>query len=93
MLTLVTTRRFEKELKKIIKKQHKDYNKFKIVFDIIINQKIFLRRYKNHKLTGNFKDCYECHIEPDWLLIYKLDLENDIVVFERTGSHSELFKK
>ncbi len=46
-------------------------------------------RYRDHKLTGNFKDHRECHLEPDWLLIYKIDDEK--IVFERTGSHSDLF--
>jgi mRNA interferase YafQ len=47
-------------------------------------------KYKNHKLSGNFKGRWECHVEPDWLLIYYLT--DDRIVFERTGSHSDLFK-
>jgi mRNA interferase YafQ len=49
------------------------------------------RKYKDHKLKGRFKNRRECHIEPDWLLIYKI--EGETIFFERTGSHSELFKK
>ncbi|EQA64506.1 addiction module toxin component YafQ [Leptospira alexanderi serovar Manhao 3 str. L 60] len=46
-------------------------------------------KYKDHKLTGNYKNRRECHIEPNWLLIYKLD--GDSIIFERTGTHPDLF--
>ena len=55
----------------------------------LIDEKLLEKRYHDHKLTGNFKDRRECHIEPYWLLIYKI--ENNRIIFERTGSHSELF--
>ena len=48
-----------------------------------------LPKYREHSLIGNFIGRRECHIEPDWLLIYKID--NDNIIFERTGSHSDLF--
>ena len=48
------------------------------------------RKYRDHILIGNFEDRRECHIEPDWLLIYRLDANR--IVFERTGSHADLFK-
>jgi len=47
-------------------------------------------KHRDHKLIGNFKDRRECHIEPDWLVIYKI--EGDKIIFETTGSHSDLFK-
>lgn len=47
-------------------------------------------KFRDHKLKGNYTGRRECHIEPDWILIYKL--ENDEKIFERTGSHSLLFK-
>lgn len=47
------------------------------------------KNYNDHKLIGNFKGRRECHVEPDWLLVYKI--EDDMIVFERTGSHSDLF--
>jgi len=46
-------------------------------------------KYKDHNLIGNFIGRRECHIEPDWLLIYKID--EDFIIFERTGTHSDLF--
>jgi mRNA interferase YafQ len=48
-------------------------------------------KYRNHKLTGNYRDHWECHIEPDWLLIYRLTKTE--IIFERTGTYSDLFKK
>jgi len=48
-------------------------------------------KYKDHLLSGNYKNKRECHIKPDWLLIYEVN--NDELVLYRTGSHSELFKK
>ncbi|MGA2142418.1 MAG: type II toxin-antitoxin system YafQ family toxin [Brevinematales bacterium] len=47
---------------------------------------------RDHKLQGSYKDRRECHLEPDWLIIYKIDQESGTIIFERTGSHSELFK-
>ena len=55
----------------------------------IIEEKPLAAKLRNHKLTGNWKDHWECHIAPDWLLIYKLSGED--VIFERTGSHADLF--
>jgi mRNA interferase YafQ len=48
-------------------------------------------KFRDHKLQGNFAGCRKCHIEPDWLLIYRI-VKNE-VIFERTGTHSDLFKK
>jgi mRNA interferase YafQ len=48
-------------------------------------------RNKNHPLSGDFAGCYECHIRPDWLLVYMLDNEANTVTFLRTGTHSDLF--
>jgi len=49
-------------------------------------------KYKAHVLTGNFKGYWECHIQPDWLLIWKKEEEIKLVSLTRTGSHSDLFK-
>ena len=54
--------------------------------------KHFTEEHDDHDLKNNEKGYRECHIEPDWLLIYKLDKPNDTVTFDRTGSHSDLFK-
>jgi mRNA interferase YafQ len=90
MLTLKTTNRFDKELIQAVKSD-KDITKIKEVIKKLVNREPLERKYKDHKLKGRFKNRKECHIEPDWLLIYKI--EGDTIFFERTGSHSELFKK
>lgn len=86
----ITRNSFKKDLKKL-KKQNKDPLLLKEVMEKIINKERLDRKYRNHILKGNYKNRNECHIEPDWLLIYKIDKENNMVIFERTGSHSELF--
>ena len=90
MLTLKTTNRFDKELIQAVK-AGKDITKIREVIKKLVNREPLERKYKDHKLRGKFKNRRECHIEPDWLLIYKI--EEDTIFFERTGSHSELFKK
>ena len=79
-------------LKKVfekIKKRGKDTTKFKYIVEHLTNEKPLPAKNKNHKLKGNYKDCFECHIEPDWLLIY-IKTEHEIILV-RTGSHSDLF--
>ena len=88
------TSRFKKAFKKALK-QGKDENKFLEVLNVIANGNILNEKYKNHKLTDDneFKDSYECHITPDWLLVYKYQNDNLVLILFATGSHSELFKK
>jgi mRNA interferase YafQ len=85
----VFTSRFKKDYKRILK-QGKDESKFEVVIAKLSNRETLEDKYQDHKLSGRFKDCRECHIEPDWLLIYK-STENEIILI-RTGSHSELFR-
>ncbi len=84
----VYTNQFEKDLK-LCKKRNKDLQKLKDVMGLLIDNKSLPAKLKDHKLIGNFKERRECHIEPDWLLIYKM--ETGTIIFERTGSHSDLF--
>lgn len=86
----VYTKRFEKDVKKA-KKRGKDLDKFKQVARLLILGQPLEERYRDHKLIGNYQNRRECHIEPDWLLIYKIDQES--IIFERLGSHADLFKK
>ena len=88
MLNLTYTNQFKKDLK-LIDKRHKDIKKLKSLIKKIINEEILEQKYKKHKLAGVYKNRWECHIEPDWLIIYLED--NSDVVFERTGTHSDLF--
>ena len=89
MLSPITTTQFKKDIKKI-KKQNKDMHELKAIMTKLIDEIPLDTKHKDHKLTGNYLYRRECHIQPNWLLIYKL-LPTEII-FERTGSHSELFK-
>lgn len=88
------TSRFKKQLKKVIK-QGKDINKLIEVLNILANGEFLEEKYHNHKLINNnyYKDCFECHIEPDWLLVYKYNNNQLLLILIGTGSHSELFEK
>jgi len=89
MLKPIYTNKFKKDLDKL-KKQNLDLNKIKEIIRNLVNEKPLHEKNRDHKLTGNYVGRRECHIEPDWLLIYKIDDKN--IIFERTGSHSDLFK-
>lgn len=81
---------FKKDVK-LMKKRGKNLNLLKIVMNDLINNISLDSKYKDHPLIGNYQGRRECHLEPDWLLIYKESLLE--IVFERTGSHSDLFSK
>ena len=89
-----STNKFNKSYK-AIKKQGKDLTKLKYVVNELAQGKDLEPKYKNHKLMDDktYKGCYECHIAPDWLLIYKLEDSELILLLFATGSHSELFNK
>ena len=87
-----TTSRFEKDYKKALKSAS-NMNKLKNVMKMIISEEALPRELRDHKLIGNYQGRRECHLAGDWLLIYKLEDDSVVVVFERTGSHSELFNK
>ena len=89
MRTPAYTSHFEKDLKRMIKRGH-DPERLKTVIRDLIEGTPLDRKYRDHILIGNFKDRRECHIEPDWLLIYRIDEPR--IIFERTGSHADLFK-
>lgn len=83
---------FKKNYKKI-KKQGKDVEKLKYVVNKLANGIELEKNYKNHILTDSkhYKNCGECHIEPDWLLVYQYINSELVLVLVATGSHSELF--
>lgn len=81
---------FKRNLKRI-KKAGLDMNKLFTVVEKLANDEILEENYRDHKLTGNYTGCRECHIEPDWLLIYEKVDDNLILILNRTGSHSDLF--
>lgn len=71
-------------------KRGKPEEKIKEVLKTLVNEEQLDARYKDHKLIGRYKDRRECHIEADWLLIYKKTAGE--IIFERTGTHSDLFE-
>ena len=84
------TTQFKKDVK-LAKKQGKDTEKLFNVIEKLANGEQLEAKYRNHTLTGNYKGCYECHIEPDRLLIYELINDILVLILYRTGSHSDLF--
>ena len=82
--------RFEKDLKRA-KKRGYDMALLTAVIRILSAGQTLPERYKDHALAGNYGGCRECHITPDWLLIYEI-CENDLILYlTRTGTHSDLF--
>ncbi len=84
------TTKFKKELK-LVQKQGKNLDKLFAVVDLLANDEELPIKYHDHNLTGDYVDFRECHIEPDWLLIYKKNATELILFLSRTGSHSDLF--
>ena len=89
MLTLKPTTKFKKDYKRM-KKQGKDMSLLENVIDDLLAEKVLDKKYLDHPLTGNYAGFRECHILPDWLLIYAVDHQQLILVAARTGSHSDL---
>ena len=91
MLELVTTTAFRKDLK-LAKKRGYDLSLIEVVLDMLLEEQILPERYKDHALVGNYTGFRECHILPDWLLIYSINKSELILTASRTGTHSDLFK-
>lgn len=89
MLTIKPTNRFLKDLK-LAKKRGKDIDKLETVVKTLQANKILPVKNRDHNLTGEWRKHRECHIEPDWLLIYRV--EGDFLLLERTGTHADLFE-
>lgn len=85
------TTQFKKDLK-LAKKQGKDIDKLFKVIEKLSNGNVLEPKYRDHELTGEYKGCRECHIEPDWLLIYELVNDVLVLMLYRINSHSELFR-
>ncbi|VTS13299.1 mRNA interferase YafQ [Enterococcus casseliflavus] len=90
MLEIFYTSQFKKDYKKA-KKQRRDLDQLKKVIVMLQNQQILPEKYRDHKLTGDYVGFKECHISPDWLLVYRIDNDRLILTLARLGSHSELF--
>ena len=82
---------FKKDIKRA-KKQNKDLDKLFEVIEIIANGEKLEKKYKDHALIGKYEGSCECHVEPDWLLIYEICDDVLVLMLYRVGSHSDLFK-
>lgn len=82
--------KFKKDVK-LIKKRGYALPQLKIVIDLLVEGKGLPSKYKDHALTGNYSGYRECHINPDWLLIYRVHEDILILALARTGTHSDLF--
>ena len=92
MLTLHTTSQFRKDYK-LAKKRGYNLSLLEEVLNTLLDGKSLDAKYHDHALTGNYLGFRECHILPDWLLIYAIDNGTLILTASRTGTHSDLFKK
>ncbi len=79
---------FRKDVKLLLKRG-KDMDKLKEIIDLLVQSQELPARTRDHQLKGTLKDCRECHIEADWLLIYRI--EGSELCLIRTGLHSDLF--
>ena len=92
MLKVVFTGQFKKDYKLAVKRGC-DPKELEEVITLLVNEQPLPEKYRDHALTNSrdYKDMRECHIEPDWLLVYKILKETLILRLIRTGSHSDLF--
>lgn len=90
MLTFETTSQYRRDIKRI-KKQGLDLSLLDDVINTMLEGKPLAPKHNDHALIGNYIGQRECHIKPDWLLVYAVDKEKLILTATRTGTHAELF--
>lgn len=90
MLDVVLSNRFKKDLKTAAKR---GYN-LDLLDDVVgrlANREMLPERFRDHDLTGNYVGFRECHIQPDWLLVYRIHADELLLFLSRTGTHADLF--
>ena len=90
MYIFIYTTKFKKDIK-LCQKRNYDFEDFKVVIQTLEKTGKLSSKYKSHTLSGNYKNHWECHIKPDWLLIWLQDDNSKELVLVRTGTHSDLF--
>lgn len=90
MLEIKYHNKFKKDLK-TLKKRNFNMKPLKDVITMLANEQVLPEKYLNHNLIGEFKGYMDCHIQNDWVLIYKIDKEVSLLSLYRTGTHSDLF--
>ena len=88
--TVKPTIRFQRDLKRIQKRGY-DISLLTVIIKKLANGEVLPEKNRDHNLSGDYIGCRECHITPDWLLIYEIDNGELILYLTRTGSHSDLF--
>lgn len=91
MLDIILSNRFKKDLK-LARKRNYNLDLLNTVVDTLVEQKPLDEKYHDHSLSGNYVGFRECHILPDWLLIYRVDDDELFLLLSRTGTHSDLYK-
>ena len=90
MYKVITTNRFEKDLARC-KKRNYNMALLSETISILAKNGALPAKYKPHKLSGNYHGCWECHIKPDWLLVWQQNDNELTLLFTNTGTHSDLF--
>ena len=91
MYEIIYSTKFKKDYK-ICKKRNLDISLLQNIVIKLANAQALDFNNFDHKLSGEYDDCRECHIKPDWLLIYKTDENQNVLSLVRTGTHADLFK-
>lgn len=90
MLEIVPSNQFKKDLK-LAKKRGYRMERLRDVVMMLASEQKLDERYRDHGLTGNYSGFRECHVEPDWLLVYRINQDALALFLFRTGTHSDLF--
>jgi len=90
MLAPQETARFRRDLRRM-RRRGKDIGRIQAVVRLLVNEEPLPERQRDHRLVGDWHHCRECHVEPDWLLIYQIDTERATLTLVRTGTHADLF--
>ena len=90
MLTIRYETNFKKDFKRVVKRGY-DIQLLERVIGLLANGETLPPKYKDHALIGDYADCRECHITPDWLLVYQINGNELILYLTRTGTHSDIF--
>lgn len=91
-LKVVLLNSFKRDLKRI-KKRGYDIRLLESIVRMIASQETLPKKYSDHALTGNYVGFRECHVKPDWLLIYRIDNDDVVLVLSSTGTHSDVFNE
>ena len=91
MLKPRESNRFRRDLRRM-KRRGKDLEKLKKVVRLLVEEQLLPDSYRDHNLVGDWSGYRDCHIESDWLLLYRIDRDEKILTLARTGTHSDLFK-